>query len=634
MVLEEFRCDHEDCDVITTTKVQRKEHQLFHSKDKQTCGECGKDFASSRSLNIHLGRIHQKGKKVSGAVSGFPPVEDPEEEILQNSLVVPSPSGKIFIKQLKAKKLIKDEAISKPKSSGPKLKQRKGKKVKLAVKEASINDEGVESVKVEEESLPSTEHGVPTDSRSGVRYAEAELDYSIPCHCVQCLPCSELCCNNPAVRAGKCCDQRTLGHCLQPFQPQCHAPCCHPTVSLCGSLRHVGGRLQHYEPLLLSPPLPRPLTQQEREEAECQVYSSILAEREQLDLTCSYFLPSSDPSQQEELEDEQEEELEDESGLLIEPYVVKDECILPSQGREYTYRFTGDESSLLADSRIVHSFIDQKLVVSYRSNTGQYFQSKEELLSLEQSKYLAEENNLTADMASNTKLESESQSKVSFVALRNLRDHESKVQKKKKDSAETASSKPSHQVSQEQDHLSQGGSKIQVKSKAVPCSICKIDFEKSLITKHLLTHSKQGKVTNANGKTPNVKKIKTPKEKKTSSKRNEKKVLKETPTNEKFATKKKNGIHKENNSEKESPSPLDASLIESSESPDVLNSTCPLPSTYTSQQDLKRKVSGGAKRRRTLSSIERGAKKSSKTGATEGTEAGGGKGGGKRGREK
>ena len=42
--------------------------------------------------------------------------------------------------------------------------------------------------------------------------------YQIPCHCVQCVPCLLPCCHNPAVRAGKCCDPHTLGHCLQPFE--------------------------------------------------------------------------------------------------------------------------------------------------------------------------------------------------------------------------------------------------------------------------------------------------------------------------------------------------------------------------------------------------------------------------------
>ena len=40
----------------------------------------------------------------------------------------------------------------------------------------------------------------------------------VPCHCPECLPCREDCCENPAVRSGKCCDPRTLGQCLQPYE--------------------------------------------------------------------------------------------------------------------------------------------------------------------------------------------------------------------------------------------------------------------------------------------------------------------------------------------------------------------------------------------------------------------------------
>ena len=40
----------------------------------------------------------------------------------------------------------------------------------------------------------------------------------VPCHCDQCMPCSGPCCENPAVRAGRCCDPATLGSCLQPLE--------------------------------------------------------------------------------------------------------------------------------------------------------------------------------------------------------------------------------------------------------------------------------------------------------------------------------------------------------------------------------------------------------------------------------
>ena len=67
---------------------------------------------------------------------------------------------------------------------------------------------------------------VKTDSRqtSSLPPAPAPRMFSIPCHCPECLPCTEECCHNPAVRSGACCDPETLGHCLQPFQVRKEMP--------------------------------------------------------------------------------------------------------------------------------------------------------------------------------------------------------------------------------------------------------------------------------------------------------------------------------------------------------------------------------------------------------------------------
>ena len=54
-----------------------------------------------------------------------------------------------------------------------------------------------------------------TDSR---QISSGPRRFSVPCHCANCLPCTELCCENPAVRSGRCCDPETLGQCLQPLQ--------------------------------------------------------------------------------------------------------------------------------------------------------------------------------------------------------------------------------------------------------------------------------------------------------------------------------------------------------------------------------------------------------------------------------
>ena len=54
-----------------------------------------------------------------------------------------------------------------------------------------------------------------TDSR---HTSSAPRRCHVPCLCAHCLPCSEECCENQAVRSGRCCDPETLGQCLQPFQ--------------------------------------------------------------------------------------------------------------------------------------------------------------------------------------------------------------------------------------------------------------------------------------------------------------------------------------------------------------------------------------------------------------------------------
>lgn len=168
MVLEEYRCDQVDCDVITKTKQQRKDHQLSHNKDKKTCEECGKDFNSQRSLNIHQGRIHPKGKDET--VSASAPVPEGETEDEWNSLIIPSPSRKFIIKELKAKKVIKDEEPTNQKSSTPKLKVRKRKSFKLKEGKASTSD--LDAVKVpndvtsDQVNLSSTDQGDQSESTS------------------------------------------------------------------------------------------------------------------------------------------------------------------------------------------------------------------------------------------------------------------------------------------------------------------------------------------------------------------------------------------------------------------------------------------------------------------------------------
>ena len=81
MAVEEYRCDQEDCHFITRSKLQRKEHSLSHSKDKQTCELCSKDFASLRSLKVHEGRIHSKKKNVeSSEAESVPEIDQDQKE--------------------------------------------------------------------------------------------------------------------------------------------------------------------------------------------------------------------------------------------------------------------------------------------------------------------------------------------------------------------------------------------------------------------------------------------------------------------------------------------------------------------------------------------------------------------------
>ena len=78
---------------------------------------------------------------------------------------------------------------------------------------------------------------------------------NINCHCRSCLPCTKACCENPAVRSGKCCDPNTLGRCLQPFSPQCFAPCCHQSVKLRENFNWVDSRIESVNRIKLINPL-------------------------------------------------------------------------------------------------------------------------------------------------------------------------------------------------------------------------------------------------------------------------------------------------------------------------------------------------------------------------------------------
>ena len=212
MGTDELRCDEEDCDFVAKSKARLKEHSFSHLKDKQTCGECGKDFAGVRSLRVHEGRIHKKKdvnstESVQNAQVGL--VE--EEEDLSQHMPVTSSSKKslISIKKVQSKEIVKDATPSKPKPATPKLKKGKRKSAKLLVKD--VNGKTT-TEKVAGGSEPEIPAGLESEAPT-----KSEV-WRVPCHCPQCVPCSNLCCENPPVRAGQCCDPRTLGSCLQPYQ--------------------------------------------------------------------------------------------------------------------------------------------------------------------------------------------------------------------------------------------------------------------------------------------------------------------------------------------------------------------------------------------------------------------------------
>ena len=220
---DELRCDEEDCDFIASTKVQRKGHSLSHSKDKITCGECGKDFAGLRSLRVHEGRIHKK-KDVNSAESAHVQnaqvevglVEGEEKDISDLVPMVPSSSekGLLSIKKVQSKRTITDATPKKPKPkpSTPRVKKGKRKSAKL------LSDDIKGKTKTEEAGGGSEPEVPGINEGEGQPPPEREERWRVPCHCPQCRPCSSLCCENPAVRAGQCCDPRTLGRCLQPYE--------------------------------------------------------------------------------------------------------------------------------------------------------------------------------------------------------------------------------------------------------------------------------------------------------------------------------------------------------------------------------------------------------------------------------
>ena len=186
--------ESEECSTMVFTSVKAfkshgKAHRQRKSEKKPVAAKPKKNKSSSEStaaeeLTNSPPRINAKVVKVSTG-----PQKDNESQKPEGSM-----SKDVVSKQPQTQKRSRERSASV--SLKPKLKARRTKKHK---------DEAV---------------SVKTDSRqtSSLPTAPALCRFSIPCHCLECLPCTEECCDNPAVRSGACCDPETLGHCLQPFQ--------------------------------------------------------------------------------------------------------------------------------------------------------------------------------------------------------------------------------------------------------------------------------------------------------------------------------------------------------------------------------------------------------------------------------
>ena len=161
------------------------------------------------ALNI---KVHkQSNSNVDGKVEKVVP-KDPTKS------VAPSPS------RLAVKNLVSRESTSQEESP---VVTKKSTKRKYAKKDGSLKSETpilkkprkTDKISNCDKSLPIKKgkkllKELPKDPETTKKAPR----YQIPCHCVQCVPCLLPCCHNPAVRAGKCCDPNTLGHCLQPFE--------------------------------------------------------------------------------------------------------------------------------------------------------------------------------------------------------------------------------------------------------------------------------------------------------------------------------------------------------------------------------------------------------------------------------
>ena len=320
------------------------------------------------------------------------------------------------------------------------------------------------------------------------------------------------------------------------------------------------------------------------------IYQDGLSEATQLQFTLSYFEPAGTLS-----EDEEEE---DESGLLPElspavPVVAAEspEDRRSPRDRRSTYRFTED-SSLLSSCRIVQDFRDNKPIIFYRSSCGQYFRSKDKLISFMKSKYpeRAEEDNDKAVMSENAISASREPVGVSCGEV-------SKVVE------EEPESRSQLEVSDLPSKTPQG-SMNPVKSETiyVLCNVCDEEMPKNILNKHILTHA-------INRDSTNIKKAKIVEKMKNSVKDEVSKSAEVQKEDDNNASPKQKGKEKVTVTEEEEAQDV---------SSDFLNMTCPLPMASSPSEkdknDKREKTSVKMKRSRSISTIEKphGPKKSKK----------------------
>ena len=355
-----FFCEH--CDYVSTSKANLKKHSISHSTDLQTCGECTQQFASAKGLAQHKGKSHKAEKKES----------DEKEEI--------DPNGQVSTKS------IEQEGVNLKKKKGSN-KSKKDQSKKSSKQELIIQErDGLSVIKSPEpihESRKTSVFDFWSDGEDDIKLMWSEetgrgiiktTSREPPCHSRECQPCPHACCENIVVRTGLCCDPTTLGRCLQPYQAECYAPCCHHSVQLRDDYRWVGGELSKVERVTLVNPL----------EGESQLGYEVLKEYRQVNNNEGSVSEEESTSPGSPTDENYIPQIY--SNQLISKYLdaklgkVKPKSDFPVRNEFFKmYK----DSSLPHGCRIVHKkkLQSPRIEFSYRSKCGKFFDTKAGLLS-------------------------------------------------------------------------------------------------------------------------------------------------------------------------------------------------------------------------------------------------------------